>query len=123
MHAAGTWITTLLQKKRKQKSVKTPSYRLQYKTAGMVIIYIGGTKVGAFIWQKPRGLLFPNQGIFCSSFFLRVIKKQHGRPSWLINGRILWHLNLNTLFTNDLYYKIPFHGNGNRPMLLFSLKN
>jgi len=61
------------------------------------VFYIGGTKVGALFGEA---VVIPNQEL--TPHFFTVIK-QHG--ALLAKGRILG-IQFDTLFTNDLYYKI-----------------
>ena len=61
--------------------------------------YIGGTKVGALCGEA---VVFPGQGKGMPSHFLTMVK-QHG--ALLAKGRLLG-IQFDTLFTDDLYFKI-----------------
>ena len=61
--------------------------------------YIGGTKVGALCGEA---VVFPGQGKGMPAHFLTMVK-QHG--ALLAKGRVLG-IQFDTLFTDDLYFKI-----------------
>lgn len=64
------------------------------------VFYIGGTKVGALFGEA---VVFPKAG-YIPRFFTTI--KQHG--ALLAKGRILG-IQFDTLFTDDLYFKISRH--------------
>ena len=64
------------------------------------VFYIGGTKVGALFGEA---VVFPKAG-YIPYFFTTI--KQHG--ALLAKGRILG-IQFDTLFTDDLYFKISRH--------------
>lgn len=68
--------------------------------ANCEVFYIGGTKVGAFCGEA---VVIPQKGLI-PKFFTMI--KQHG--ALLAKGRLLG-IQFDTLFTDDLYYKISRH--------------
>jgi threonine aldolase len=77
------------------------------------IFYIGGTKVGALFGEA---VVVPDKQ--SAPHFFTVIK-QHG--ALLAKGRILG-IQFDTLFTNDLYYKISRNAIDNAMLLKHALK-